>query len=51
MYPQSLKIQIRVKQKQNENDEIFDGDLTFCEICGQANREDRLLLCDGCDKG
>lgn len=24
---------------------------TYCEICGDCNREDRLLLCDGCDSG
>ena len=21
------------------------------QVCGQCTREDRLLLCDGCDKG
>uniref|UniRef100_A0A915KTT9 PHD and RING finger domain-containing protein 1 n=1 Tax=Romanomermis culicivorax TaxID=13658 RepID=A0A915KTT9_ROMCU len=42
---------VPVKVKHNENDELLDEDRTFCEICGQANREDRLLLCDGCDKG
>ncbi|KOX75957.1 PHD and RING finger domain-containing protein 1 [Melipona quadrifasciata] len=26
-------------------------DLTFCEVCHQCNREDRMLLCDGCDRG
>ena len=26
-------------------------DLTFCEVCHQSNREDRMLLCDGCDRG
>ncbi|KAK3103004.1 hypothetical protein FSP39_015697 [Pinctada imbricata] len=24
---------------------------TFCEVCGRSDREDRLLLCDGCDMG
>lgn len=24
---------------------------TYCEVCNQCNREDRLLLCDGCDLG
>jgi PHD and RING finger domain-containing protein 1 len=33
-------------------DEIVDqGEFTACEICGQTNREDCMLLCDGCDKG
>lgn len=26
-------------------------DPTFCEICHQSDREDRMLLCDGCDLG
>ena len=26
-------------------------DLTFCEVCHQSDREDRMLLCDGCDCG
>ncbi|KAI6654520.1 PHD and RING finger domain-containing protein 1 isoform X1 [Oopsacas minuta] len=26
-------------------------DLTYCEICGSCDREDVLLLCDGCNKG
>ncbi|EZA62404.1 PHD and RING finger domain-containing protein [Ooceraea biroi] len=26
-------------------------DPTFCEICNQSDREDRMLLCDGCDRG
>uniref|UniRef100_A0A8C3VYK3 PHD and ring finger domains 1 n=1 Tax=Catagonus wagneri TaxID=51154 RepID=A0A8C3VYK3_9CETA len=28
-----------------------DEDPTFCEVCGRSDREDRLLLCDGCDAG
>lgn len=26
-------------------------DPTFCEVCHQSDREDRMLLCDGCDCG
>ncbi|EFN60820.1 RING and PHD-finger domain-containing protein KIAA1542 [Camponotus floridanus] len=26
-------------------------DPTFCEICHQSDREDRMLLCDNCDRG
>lgn len=26
-------------------------DPTFCEVCHQSDREDRMLLCDGCDSG
>ncbi|XP_058515574.1 PHD and RING finger domain-containing protein 1-like isoform X2 [Ochotona princeps] len=28
-----------------------EEDPTFCEVCGRSDREDRLLLCDGCDSG
>jgi len=24
---------------------------TCCEVCGSGDREDSLLLCDGCDLG
>ncbi|XP_014437978.1 PHD and RING finger domain-containing protein 1 isoform X6 [Tupaia chinensis] len=38
-----------------ENAKTQDGeeeeDPTFCEVCGRSDREDRLLLCDGCDAG
>eukprot|EP00800_Vazella_pourtalesii_P008146 TRINITY_DN2167_c1_g1_i2.p1 TRINITY_DN2167_c1_g1~~TRINITY_DN2167_c1_g1_i2.p1 ORF type:complete len:399 (+),score=74.12 TRINITY_DN2167_c1_g1_i2:285-1481(+) len=26
-------------------------DLTYCEVCGSCEREDVLLLCDGCNRG
>jgi len=26
-----------------------DDDLTYCESCRQCDREESLLLCDGCD--
>ncbi|KAM9807639.1 uncharacterized protein phrf1 [Neosynchiropus ocellatus] len=34
-------------------DEVVNVDLeqTNCEVCGGSDREDRLLLCDGCDSG
>ncbi|XP_008592048.1 PREDICTED: PHD and RING finger domain-containing protein 1 isoform X2 [Galeopterus variegatus] len=34
--------------KAHKNEE---EDPTFCEVCGRSDREDRLLLCDGCDAG
>ncbi|XP_038621305.1 PHD and RING finger domain-containing protein 1 [Tachyglossus aculeatus] len=36
-----------------EEEEGAEGleDPTFCEVCGRSDREDRLLLCDGCDAG
>jgi PHD and RING finger domain-containing protein 1 len=30
---------------------LDEHESTYCEVCGQCNREDRLLLCDGCDLG
>lgn len=30
---------------------VVVDDPTFCEICMQSTREDRMLLCDGCDSG
>ncbi|XP_034032747.1 PHD and RING finger domain-containing protein 1 isoform X2 [Thalassophryne amazonica] len=34
-------------------EEVVDLELdqTNCEVCGASDREDRLLLCDGCDSG
>ncbi|NXE94468.1 PHRF1 protein, partial [Menura novaehollandiae] len=38
---------------ENTKTQGIDGedDPTFCEVCGRSDREDRLLLCDGCDAG
>ncbi|NXC46295.1 PHRF1 protein, partial [Penelope pileata] len=38
---------------ENTKSQGSDGedDPTFCEVCGRSDREDRLLLCDGCDAG
>lgn len=43
---------VKVKEKISIN-EITTGDeeLTPCEICSNTDREDVMLLCDGCDKG
>ncbi|KAM8939100.1 PHD and RING finger domain-containing protein 1 [Pelodytes ibericus] len=32
-------------------EEAEEEDATNCEVCGLSDREDRLLLCDGCDAG
>lgn len=32
-------------------EEVIQEDPTYCEICGECDREDRMLLCDGCDLG
>ncbi|NWY49812.1 PHRF1 protein, partial [Chionis minor] len=41
---------IPVENTITQNDDGGD-DPTFCEVCGRSDREDRLLLCDGCDAG
>ncbi|NWU92487.1 PHRF1 protein, partial [Upupa epops] len=41
---------IRIEDKKNQGSNEED-DPTFCEVCGRSDREDRLLLCDGCDAG
>ncbi|RNA20756.1 PHD and RING finger domain-containing 1, partial [Brachionus plicatilis] len=42
---------IKVEDRTQSHREEFEQELTFCEICRQPNREDRMLLCDACDKG
>lgn len=44
---------VNVGQQITINEYAGDGDLetTHCEICGSDQREDVMLLCDGCDKG
>ncbi|XP_066599342.1 protein split ends isoform X2 [Prorops nasuta] len=32
-------------------EDLIQEDLTYCEVCHQSDREDRMLLCDGCDSG
>lgn len=41
-------IPIEVKQ---QIEDTIQEDPTYCEICGECDREDRMLLCDGCDLG
>jgi PHD and RING finger domain-containing protein 1 len=43
------QIPIQPPNPQNEVDIVEDP--TFCEVCGLSDREDRMLLCDGCDLG
>lgn len=44
-----------VKQIPVQRNEVKDAeevdDPTYCEVCGNSDREDRMLLCDGCDLG
>lgn len=38
-------------EAKNPAAEQVQEDPTFCEVCAQCDREDRMLLCDGCDLG
>lgn len=42
--------QIPVEKSEVKDSEEND-DPTYCEICGSCDREDHMLLCDGCDLG
>lgn len=42
--------EIAVSAKKTEP-ETSESDFTSCEICGRCDREDSMLLCDGCDAG
>ncbi len=42
-------LQIKVEDKSLHVDDEETEDNTYCEVCGRADHEDRLLLCDGCD--
>ena len=39
----------KIEDQTLENNEVTD--FTYCEVCGACDREDTLLLCDGCDRG
>lgn len=45
-----ITVQKPVKEGQEETVNL-DLEQTNCEVCGGSDREDRLLLCDGCDAG
>lgn len=42
---------VAVKEKVALEEFIGAEELTACEVCSNTNREDCMLLCDGCDKG
>ena len=48
--PVVKKIPVEDKVQQN-NDYDNAEDVTYCEVCHRCDREDRMLLCDGCDRG
>ena len=41
---------IPVEDKEQEDPNLV-GEFTNCELCGRSDREETLLLCDGCDRG
>lgn len=43
------KIPVEPPRRQDEEEVLEDP--TYCEVCGECDREDRMLLCDGCDLG
>ncbi|XP_037587050.1 PHD and RING finger domain-containing protein 1 isoform X1 [Cebus imitator] len=45
------KILRKIPVENAKASEEEEEDPTFCEVCGRSDREDRLLLCDGCDAG
>ncbi|XP_071359457.1 PHD and RING finger domain-containing protein 1 isoform X2 [Trachinotus anak] len=45
-----ITVQKPVKEGQEETVDL-DLEQTSCEVCSGSDREDRLLLCDGCDAG
>lgn len=42
---------VAVKEKIALNEFVNGEEVTACEICENTDREDCMLLCDGCDKG
>ncbi|KAJ8417692.1 hypothetical protein AAFF_G00225350 [Aldrovandia affinis] len=47
----TIPVQEPVKMEEEEEEINMDFDQTSCEVCGRSDRDDRLLLCDGCDAG
>lgn len=42
---------VAIKEKVKFEEFTVTEELTACEICENTDREDCMLLCDGCDKG
>lgn len=45
------QIPVEAPNPQNIFDLELEEDAAYCEICSSSDREDRMLLCDGCNKG
>jgi hypothetical protein len=42
---------VAIKEKVKLDELLASDEFTACEICENTDREDCMLLCDGCDKG
>lgn len=42
---------IQVEDRSQVEEQNDPEDVTHCQVCGRSDREDRMLLCDGCDDG
>ena len=51
LYGVCAPMQIPVQDRQLQVEDEVVEDVTRCEVCSRGDREDRLLLCDGCDLG
>ncbi|XP_063609290.1 PHD and RING finger domain-containing protein 1-like isoform X2 [Penaeus indicus] len=47
----SIEKEIPVSKQEEEVPFIPEEHPTYCEVCNYCDREERLLLCDGCDLG
>lgn len=50
-YLSTHKREVKVTKVEKSVEEEVIDDTTFCELCHQSDREDIMLLCDGCDSG
>ena len=44
-------VKMVVEVPQPTEDAAVEDDVTLCELCLQGDREESLLLCDGCNSG
>ena len=45
------EVAVEDKSRPAAGAEYEETELTYCEVCGECSREDRMLLCDRCDHG
>lgn len=46
-----ISVEVTKKCEAIPVDEAGDDDLTYCRICARSDREESMLLCDGCNQG